>query len=111
MGQQVSRYQALIPGAQLVWLPGLNHIPISDDPDRRRPPHAHPPASDHAAGSGRGLTPHGPTFRPGTNLNPSPGGTMSIVTQALPVVPARRAHVVAVLGMGVLVAPSSWALL
>ncbi|MGS0688037.1 hypothetical protein ACVBEQ_23250 [Nakamurella sp. GG22] len=32
MSQQVSRYQALIPGAQLVWLPGLNQVPISDDP-------------------------------------------------------------------------------
>jgi len=32
MSQQVARYQALIPGAQLVWLPGLNHVPISDDP-------------------------------------------------------------------------------
>ena len=32
ISQQVSRYQALIPGAQLVWLPGLNHVPISDDP-------------------------------------------------------------------------------
>lgn len=32
MGQQITRYQALIPGAQLVWLPGLNHVPISDDP-------------------------------------------------------------------------------
>jgi pimeloyl-ACP methyl ester carboxylesterase len=32
MSQQVSRYQALIPGAQLVWLAGMNHVPISDDP-------------------------------------------------------------------------------
>jgi len=32
MSQQVNRYQALIPGAQLVWLPGLNHVPISDSP-------------------------------------------------------------------------------
>jgi len=30
--QQISRYHALIPGAQLTWLPGLNHVPISDDP-------------------------------------------------------------------------------
>ena len=32
MSQQISRYQAFIPGAQLMWLPGLNHVPISDDP-------------------------------------------------------------------------------
>jgi pimeloyl-ACP methyl ester carboxylesterase len=32
MSQQVSRYQALIPGAKLVWLAGMNHVPISDDP-------------------------------------------------------------------------------
>ncbi|MET0864413.1 MAG: alpha/beta hydrolase [Nakamurella sp.] len=32
MSQQISRYQAFIPGAQLLWLPGLNHVPISDDP-------------------------------------------------------------------------------
>lgn len=32
MSQQISRYLALIPAAQLVWLPGLNHVPISDDP-------------------------------------------------------------------------------
>jgi pimeloyl-ACP methyl ester carboxylesterase len=32
MSQQITRYQALIPGAQLVWLPGLNHVPISDNP-------------------------------------------------------------------------------
>ena len=32
MAQQISRYLALIPGAQLTWLPGLNHVPISDDP-------------------------------------------------------------------------------
>ena len=30
--QQITRYQALIPGSQLVWLPGLNHVPISDNP-------------------------------------------------------------------------------
>jgi pimeloyl-ACP methyl ester carboxylesterase len=32
MPQQISRYLTLIPGAQLTWLPGLNHVPISDDP-------------------------------------------------------------------------------
>ena len=32
ISQQTARYQALIPGAHLVWLPGLNHVPISDDP-------------------------------------------------------------------------------
>jgi pimeloyl-ACP methyl ester carboxylesterase len=32
MSQQIARYQAFIPGAQLLWLPGLNHVPISDDP-------------------------------------------------------------------------------
>jgi pimeloyl-ACP methyl ester carboxylesterase len=32
MSQQIARYQACIPGAQLLWLPGLNHVPISDDP-------------------------------------------------------------------------------
>lgn len=34
MPQQVARHLALIPGAQLRWLTGLNHVPISDDPDR-----------------------------------------------------------------------------
>ena len=43
ISQQVAWYQALIPGAELVWLPGLNHVPISDDPATVRPPHAHPP--------------------------------------------------------------------
>ena len=33
MAPQISRYVALIPGAQLIWLPGLNHVPISDDPE------------------------------------------------------------------------------
>ncbi len=33
MTQQISRYQLLIPGARLVWLAGLNHVPISDAPD------------------------------------------------------------------------------
>jgi len=32
MPQQLSRYLTFIPGAQLTWLPGLNHVPISDDP-------------------------------------------------------------------------------
>jgi len=32
ISQQISRYLTLIPGAQLTWLPGLNHVPISDDP-------------------------------------------------------------------------------
>jgi pimeloyl-ACP methyl ester carboxylesterase len=32
MTQQIARYQALIPGAQLLYLPGFNHVPISDDP-------------------------------------------------------------------------------
>jgi len=32
MSQQIVRYQAFISGAQLLWLPGLNHVPISDDP-------------------------------------------------------------------------------
>jgi pimeloyl-ACP methyl ester carboxylesterase len=30
--QQVARYLVLIPGAQLRWLPGSHHVPISDDP-------------------------------------------------------------------------------
>jgi pimeloyl-ACP methyl ester carboxylesterase len=30
--QQVVRYLALIPGSKLRWLPGSNHVPISDDP-------------------------------------------------------------------------------
>lgn len=34
MPQQISRYLALVPGARLRWLTGLNHVPISDDPDR-----------------------------------------------------------------------------
>ena len=33
MPQQVFRYLTHIPGAQLRWLPGLNHVPISDAPD------------------------------------------------------------------------------
>lgn len=33
MSQQVMRYQASIRGAQLRWLPGMNHVPISDDPE------------------------------------------------------------------------------
>ena len=32
ISQQISRYLTLIPGAKLTWLPGLNHVPISDDP-------------------------------------------------------------------------------
>ena len=32
MGPQILRYQACIPGAELRWLPGANHVPISDDP-------------------------------------------------------------------------------
>jgi len=32
MGQQVTRYLARISRARLLWLPGLNHVPISDDP-------------------------------------------------------------------------------
>ena len=32
MPQQISRYHAFIPRAQLIWLPGLNHVPISDNP-------------------------------------------------------------------------------
>jgi pimeloyl-ACP methyl ester carboxylesterase len=32
MAPQISRYVALIPQANLVYLPGLNHVPISDDP-------------------------------------------------------------------------------
>jgi pimeloyl-ACP methyl ester carboxylesterase len=32
MAPQISRYVALIAQAQLVYLPGLNHVPISDDP-------------------------------------------------------------------------------
>lgn len=33
MPQQISRYLALVPGSQLRWLTGLNHVPISDAPD------------------------------------------------------------------------------
>lgn len=33
IAQQVARYLALIPEAKLRWLPGSNHVPISDDPD------------------------------------------------------------------------------
>lgn len=32
VAQQVARYLALIPAARLRWLPGSNHVPISDDP-------------------------------------------------------------------------------
>lgn len=33
MPQQIARYLALIPGSQLRWLTGLNHVPISDHPE------------------------------------------------------------------------------
>jgi pimeloyl-ACP methyl ester carboxylesterase len=33
MGQQIARYLAMVPGAELRWLTGLNHVPISDSPD------------------------------------------------------------------------------
>ncbi len=29
---QISCYVSLIPGAALIYLPGLNHVPMSDDP-------------------------------------------------------------------------------
>jgi len=32
MPQQIARYLALVPGSQLRWLTGLNHVPISDHP-------------------------------------------------------------------------------
>jgi pimeloyl-ACP methyl ester carboxylesterase len=32
MPQQTARYLALVPGSQLRWLTGLNHVPISDHP-------------------------------------------------------------------------------
>ena len=32
MAPQIARYVGLIPGAKLIYLPGLNHVPISDDP-------------------------------------------------------------------------------
>ncbi|MGS0685141.1 alpha/beta fold hydrolase [Nakamurella sp. GG22] len=32
MAPQISRYVSFIPGAKLIYLPGLNHVPISDDP-------------------------------------------------------------------------------
>jgi pimeloyl-ACP methyl ester carboxylesterase len=32
MAPQISRYVAIIPRAELIYLPGLNHVPISDDP-------------------------------------------------------------------------------
>jgi len=32
MAPQISRYVGLIPRAKLIYLPGLNHVPISDDP-------------------------------------------------------------------------------
>lgn len=32
MAPQISRYVSLIPGARLIYLPGLNHVPLSDDP-------------------------------------------------------------------------------
>jgi pimeloyl-ACP methyl ester carboxylesterase len=32
MVPQISRYVGFIPGAKLIYLPGLNHVPISDDP-------------------------------------------------------------------------------
>ena len=32
MTQQISRFVGLIPGAQLRWVPGAQHVPISDNP-------------------------------------------------------------------------------
>ncbi len=32
MAPQIARYVGLIPRAKLIYLPGLNHVPISDDP-------------------------------------------------------------------------------
>lgn len=32
MPQQITRYLALVPGSELRWLTGLNHVPISDHP-------------------------------------------------------------------------------
>lgn len=32
MAQQTQRYLAFVPNARLRWLPGLKHVPISDDP-------------------------------------------------------------------------------
>jgi len=32
MAPQIARYVGLMPGAKLIYLPGLNHVPISDDP-------------------------------------------------------------------------------
>jgi len=32
MAPQISRYVGLIPRAKLIFLPGLNHVPMSDDP-------------------------------------------------------------------------------
>jgi pimeloyl-ACP methyl ester carboxylesterase len=32
MAPQIARYVGLIPQAKLIYLPGLNHVPISDDP-------------------------------------------------------------------------------
>jgi pimeloyl-ACP methyl ester carboxylesterase len=32
MVPQIARYVGLIPSAKLIYLPGLNHVPISDDP-------------------------------------------------------------------------------
>jgi pimeloyl-ACP methyl ester carboxylesterase len=32
MGQQITRYRAGISGSQLRWIPGANHVPISDNP-------------------------------------------------------------------------------
>ncbi len=32
MAPRISRYVGLIPRARLIYLPGLNHVPISDDP-------------------------------------------------------------------------------
>jgi pimeloyl-ACP methyl ester carboxylesterase len=33
VSMQAPRFLAFVPHAQLQWLPGLSHIPISDDPD------------------------------------------------------------------------------
>ena len=90
MAQQISRYLALIPGAQLTWLPGLNHVPISDDPENGRPPHADLPAAAR----------HDPHRDPMNTVK-----NVTTVTDAVAVTAA------AVIGVGVLIALSSWELL
>lgn len=78
----MGRYLALIRGARLRWLPGSNHVPISDDPD----------LVAHAFGR-------------------TQGGPMTTVKTVATVTGAVAVTAAAVIGIGVLIGLSTWELL